>query len=115
MPYKKIEQPPEACPVDYAFQRVGGKYKARIIWHISQYEALRYGGLKRAITGVTSKMLTQTLRELENDGLVMRHVFPGALPKVEYSLTDEGKTLMPFIEHLRAWGRMQQPSMRVAG
>jgi DNA-binding HxlR family transcriptional regulator len=95
------------CPIDYAFQRVGGKYKARILWNIHENKVLRYGELKRIIYGVTPKMLTQTLRELENDHLVSRQVYLEVPPKVEYTLTDTGKSIIPFIVHLREWGETQ--------
>jgi DNA-binding HxlR family transcriptional regulator len=90
------------CAVDYAFKRVGGKYKGRIIWVLRE-DVLRYGELKRAIVGITPKMLTQTLKELESDQLVFRKVYLQVPPKVEYSLTTSGKELVPFIKQLRTW------------
>lgn len=96
------------CPVDFAFKRIGGKYKGRIIWYISESKnVLRYGELRRMISGITAKMLTQTLRELEDDNLVTRKVYHEVPPKVEYSLTEAGTELIPFIDHLRQWGNMQ--------
>lgn len=65
---------------------------------------MRYGELRRGITDITPKMLTQTLRELEEDGLIYRQVFHEVPPRVEYSLTAVGEELIPFIEHLRMWG-----------
>ena len=94
------------CVVDYAFKRIGGKYKGRILWVLKD-RVLRYGELKRAIVGVTPKMLTQTLKELEADELVFRKVYLEVPPKVEYSLTDTGKELIPFIKQLRAWAQEQ--------
>ncbi len=91
------------CGVDFAFKRIGGKYKGRIIWHISQNEKLRYGELKRILGDVTTKMLTQSLRELEEDKLIHRKIFNQVPPKVEYTLTENGKKLIPFISHLRDW------------
>jgi len=96
------------CAVDYAFQRIGGKYKGRILW-VLRTDILRYGELKRAVIGITPKMLTQTLRELEADGLVSRKVYHEVPPKVEYTLTDTGKELIPFISQLRSWGERQRP------
>lgn len=95
------------CAVDYAFRRVGGKYKGRILWYLSNYEVLRFGELRRHIKDITTKMLTQTLRELENDGLVNRKVYREVPPKVEYSLTISSKELIPFINYLRKWGEIQ--------
>ncbi len=94
------------CPVDYAFQRIGGKYKARILWFLKD-EVLRYGELKRAVEGITPKMLTQTLKELEADELVARKVYLEVPPRVEYSLTATGIELIPFINLMRIWGERQ--------
>lgn len=96
------------CPVDYAFKRIGGKYKGRILWVIRD-GFMRYGELKRAIVGITPKMLTQTLRELEADELVSRKVYPEVPPRVEYSLTSTGEELIPFIRQLRSWGEKKMP------
>ncbi len=96
------------CSIDYAFRRIGGKYKARILFYIhNEGNVLRYGELKRMVQNITSKMLTQTLRELEEDQLINRKVYPEVPPKVEYSLTDTGMELIPFINHLGAWGEKQ--------
>lgn len=94
------------CAVDYAFQRIGGKYKGRILW-ILRDGFLRYGELNRAVVGITAKMLTQTLKELEADKLVTRKVYLEVPPKVEYSLTETGKELIPFISQMRSWGEKQ--------
>ncbi len=94
------------CAVDYAFQRIGGKYKGRILW-VLRDGLLRYGELNRAIVGITPKMLTQTLKELEADKLITRKVYLEVPPKVEYSLTDTGMELIPFINQMRSWGEKQ--------
>jgi DNA-binding HxlR family transcriptional regulator len=94
------------CAVDYAFQRIGGKYKGRILWVLKE-SVLRYGELSRAVVGITPKMLTQTLKELEADGLITRKVYLEVPPKVEYSLTNTGKELIPFIGQMRNWGEKQ--------
>ena len=104
---KKNENAP-LCALDYAFRRVGGKYKGRTLWYIyNENNVLRYGELKRMLRNITSKMLTQTLRELEENQLLHRKVYPEVPPKVEYSLTPTGIELIPFIEHLRKWGEKQ--------
>jgi DNA-binding HxlR family transcriptional regulator len=91
------EQP---CSVDYAFKRIGGKYKGRIIWHLNVGIILRYGELKKLLNDITPKMLTQTLRELEDDKLIKRKVYHEVPPKVEYSLTDTGaEFICPSISH----------------
>jgi len=85
------------CAVDYAFQRIGGKYKGRILWVLKD-GVLRYGELKRAVVGITPKMLTQTLKELESDDLITRKVYLEVPPRVEYALTATGKELIPVIK-----------------
>ncbi|RFM29469.1 winged helix-turn-helix transcriptional regulator [Deminuibacter soli] len=99
------DQEPQ-CSVDFAFQRIGGKYKGRIIFHLD-LGITRYGALRRSIVGVTPKMLTQALRELEADGLITRHVFAEVPPRVEYALSEAGAELIPFIRLLRDWGEKQ--------
>jgi DNA-binding HxlR family transcriptional regulator len=100
---KKIKET-TMCPVDYAFRRIGGKYKARILWHVDRSKVLRYGELKRTLPDITTKMLTQTLRELEDDSLLNRKVFHEVPPKVEYTLTPTGRELIPSIRQLMEWG-----------
>jgi len=90
-------------PVELALDIVGGKWKMPILWRLKD-GVWRYGELKRSLNRITHKMLTEQLRELENDGLVHRKVYPEIPPKVEYSLTDKGKTVIPVIEKLRDWG-----------
>jgi DNA-binding HxlR family transcriptional regulator len=94
------------CAVDYAFQRIGGKYKGRILWVLKD-GCMRYGELKRAVIGITSKMLTQTLKELEADDLISRQAYVEVPPRVEYSLTATGEELIPIISYLRSWGEKQ--------
>ncbi len=94
------------CPVDFAFQRIGGKYKGRILWFLKD-GILRYGELKRTVEGISPKMLTQALKELEEDKLIKRKVYLEVPPKVEYSLTETGVALIPSIDLLRIWGSRQ--------
>lgn len=103
---KKTKHPLPKCGIDYAFQRIGGKYKGRILWRL-RMGTLRYGGLRRTVTGVNAKMLTQALRELEDDGLIERKVYIEVPPKVEYSLTASGNELLPFLSLLRDWAKQQ--------
>lgn len=103
----KATEKVQPCGVDYAFKRIGGKYKARILWHLNSKKVLRYGELGRTLPDITTKMLTQTLRELEDDNLIMRKVFHEVPPKVEYSLSNTGRELVPFIKHLHNWGNKQ--------
>jgi len=92
------------CPIDVTLAVVGGKWKASILWHLSQ-DTLRFSDLQRLFSGTTRKMLTQQLRELEADGLVHREVYPQVPPKVEYSLTDKGRSIYPILELMCDWGR----------
>ncbi len=93
----------EVCPVATTLDLIGGKYKALILWHLADRK-LRYSELRRVITGATPKMLTQQLRELEEQDLIHREVFPVVPPKVEYSLTRTGRSLMPILTAMRDWG-----------
>jgi DNA-binding HxlR family transcriptional regulator len=92
------------CSVDYAFRRIGGKYKGRILWSLNEHTVIRFGELGRILADVTTKMLTQTLRELEKDDLIIRKVYHQVPPMVEYSLSETGLELIPFITHLKEWG-----------
>lgn len=93
----------ENCPVEATLELIGGKYKALILWHLSE-KKLRFSELKKVITNATPKMLTQQLRELEASALIHREVYPVIPPKVEYSLTETGKSLLPILVAMRDWG-----------
>ena len=79
------------------------------------HKILRYGELRKYIKDITTKMLTQTLRELEDDKLINRKVFHEVPPKVEYSLTETGQELIPFIDYLRQWGEKQMEKQELNG
>ena len=91
------------CPVEATLDLIGGKYKALILWHLSEGK-LRFSELRKIITTATPKMLTQQLRELESQALIHREVFPVVPPKVEYSLTELGRSLLPILVAMRDWG-----------
>ena len=91
------------CPVAATLDLIGGKYKALILWHLAE-KKLRFSELRNVITNATPKMLTQQLRELEAQDLIHREVFAVIPPKVEYSLTELGKSLMPILVAMRDWG-----------
>lgn len=93
----------ERCPVETTLELIGGKYKALILWHLSEGK-LRFSELRRRVSGATAKMLTQQLRELESQELIHREVFPVIPPRVEYSLTELGKSLLPILVAMRNWG-----------
>ena len=86
------------CPVEATLSVIGGKWKVVILYHLSHTGTHRFAEMRRKIPGVSERMLTQQLRELEHDGVVHREVYPEVPPKVEYSLTDYGKTLQPISE-----------------
>jgi DNA-binding HxlR family transcriptional regulator len=91
------------CQMELTLDLIGGKWKSLILWHLGE-NTLRFGELKRTLPKITQKMLTQQLRELEQDGLVNRFIYTQVPPKVEYSLTDTGKTLLPILETMYQWG-----------
>ncbi|NLL76420.1 MAG: helix-turn-helix transcriptional regulator [Clostridiales bacterium] len=91
------------CPVETTLKMIGGKYKALILWHLID-STLRFGELRKLIPHATSKMLTQQLRELEEDNLISRTVYPVVPPKVEYSLTDLGRSIRPILLAMYDWG-----------
>ena len=91
------------CPVETTLELIGGKYKSLILWHLSAGK-LRFSELRKRISSATPKMLTQQLRELEKNQLVHREVYPVIPPKVEYSLTETGRSLMPVLVAIRDWG-----------
>jgi DNA-binding HxlR family transcriptional regulator len=94
------------CSVELALQVIGGKWKPIILWHLRTGERLRFGELKRQMPNVTQKMLTQQLRELESDGMILRKVYPQVPPKVEYSLTCLGRSVLPVLGQLSSWGAL---------
>jgi DNA-binding HxlR family transcriptional regulator len=91
------------CPVEATLDLIGGKYKALILWHLSE-GTLRFSQLRVRIPKATPKMLTQQLRELEEQALIHREVYPVIPPKVEYSLTETGRSLLPILVAMRNWG-----------
>lgn len=92
------------CPVGITLGVIGGKYKVIIIWYLYEQKILRYGELQRILDGVTPKMLIQQLRELEDDGIISRKVYPVVPPRVEYSLTEKGESLIPVLLEMKKWG-----------
>jgi DNA-binding HxlR family transcriptional regulator len=91
------------CSMELTLDLIGGKWKSLILWHIAE-KTVRFNALRRELHGVTQKMLTQQLRELESDGLLIRKVYAEVPPKVEYTLTDNAKKLLPVLQQLCDWG-----------
>ncbi|TKB25346.1 helix-turn-helix transcriptional regulator [Desulfopila sp. IMCC35006] len=92
------------CGIDVTLAVVGGKWKASILWHLAQ-QTMRFSELQRQFSETTRKMLTQQLRELEADGLVHRKVYAQVPPKVEYSLTEKGRSIYPILDMMCSWAR----------
>ena len=92
------------CPVEATLDMIGGKWKGVILFRLTE-GTKRFGELRKLLPKVTQRTLTQQLRELEADGLVNRKVFAEVPPKVEYSLTDLGRSLKPLLVKLRDWGQ----------
>lgn len=95
------------CPIVYAVSLIGQKWKIPIIWNIAEAEMLHYNELKRVVSPITNTVLTRCLRELEESGLVNRHNHNTIPPSVEYSLTEQGKSLLPTLNELFHWGEKQ--------
>jgi len=100
----------EQCPSRELLDRIAGKWTALVIYRLKE-NTLRYSELQRSIGGVSQKMLTQTLRSLEEDGLVERTVFPVVPPKVEYALTPLGRTLIEPLSAICQWSEKHLPQM----
>ena len=94
------------CHMELTLDLIGGKWKSLLLWHIGQKGVMRFGELSRLHPRLTQKMLTQQLRELEADGLVLREAHAEMPPRVEYSLTERGRKLMPILEDLSVWARV---------
>ena len=95
---------PYICGIDAALDVLSGKWKGLILWELDAHRVRRFAELRRGLTGVSEKMLTQHLREMEADGLVHRKVYAEVPPRVEYSLTEHGHTLNQALGPLGAWG-----------
>ncbi len=96
-----------ACPIRHVLSRFGDKWSMLVLFLLNRSETgvMRFNEIRRFMTDCSQKMLSQTLRNLEQNHLVHREVFPEVPPRVEYSLTDTGKSLMPAITALIAWGQ----------
>lgn len=93
------------CEKELTLAVIGGKWKMLILWHLGREGTKRFSELKALMPGITHRMLVNQLRELEEDLIVHREVYPVVPPKVEYSLTEYGKSLMPILESMYQWGK----------
>lgn len=93
------------CEKELTLAVIGGKWKMLILWHLGKEGTKRFNELKRLIPGITQRMLVTQLRELESDFIVHREIYPVVPPKVEYSLTPQGESIMPILETMYDWGK----------
>ena len=93
------------CSMEAALHIMGGKWKGVILYHLFKDGTLRFSELQRSMTSINQRLLTKQLRELEEDGLILRQVYPVVPPKVEYSLSEEGRELNKIVMDLSIWGR----------
>lgn len=92
------------CEKELTLSIIGGKWKMIIIWYLGKEGTKRFSELKALLPNITQKMLTNQLRELEEDNIIHREVYPVVPPKVEYSLKEQGKSLIPILELMYEWG-----------
>ena len=93
------------CYFQLAMMVIGGKWKPKVLFYLGQNDTVRFGALRRAVFGISEKMLIQSLKELERDGLVNRKVYRQVPPKVEYSLTEIGQSFVPVLNAMFNWGQ----------
>lgn len=98
-----------ACPVETTLMLIGDKWKVLILRDL-RGGTKRFGELKKSVTGISQKVLTANLRDMEHDGILSREVFPEVPPRVEYTLTDLGRTMMPILDAMEQWGKAYQCS-----
>jgi DNA-binding HxlR family transcriptional regulator len=96
---------PYSDPVDYFLSVVGGRWKLIIIYLLSREEVMRYSQLKRRLKGISDKMLSTQLKELERDNIIIRKQYEQIPPKVEYQLSEKGSSLLPIISSMYKWGK----------
>ncbi|URZ05194.1 winged helix-turn-helix transcriptional regulator [Clostridium felsineum] len=106
--YKGIVADGEDTCFGYTLSIINGKWKLLIIFYLSKYNTVRYNELQRIIGKITYRTLSSTLKEMESDGLIHREEYPQIPPKVEYSLTEKGKTLWPIIHSMCQWGEINR-------
>lgn len=103
MPHARESPPCSASDLEEALGVLEGRWKILILYHLFSAPVMRFSALRRALPGISQKMLIQQLRELEKDGVVSREVYPQVPPRVEYALTARGSALLPVLKELHAW------------
>ena len=99
----------ETTGFSYTLSLINGKYKMTILYTLMEFGVVRFNEMKKYIGGISYKTLSVTLKELESDGLVRRKEYPQIPPKVEYSLTERGKSLIPILDQMCTWGEEHRP------
>lgn len=94
----------KSCPIEHTVNLIGHKWKVLILRNLFNNGTQRFSELSKGINGISQKMLTQQLRQLETDGIIFRKIYPEVPPKVEYSLTVLGKSLKPILDEMNTWG-----------
>ncbi|MMZ43473.1 HTH-type transcriptional activator HxlR [compost metagenome] len=94
----------DRCPVEFAVSLIGGKWKLLILYRLMTHQTIRFNELQKMLTPITHRTLTRQLRELEDSGLINRVTYPIVPPKVEYSLSEKGKSLTIILSQLEDWG-----------
>lgn len=97
----------DECPIKYTLSVIGGKWKLRILAHLLKKDVVRFNELKKEISGITNTMLSNSLHELEKEKLVIRNQYNEMPLRVEYELTDKGRSLLPLLYELSSWGKSQ--------
>lgn len=105
MPKKRNYDVVPGCTIEAALNLINGRWKGVILWHLLQDGTTRFNALQRHCAGSTARLLSKQLRELEEDGFITRTVYPVVPPKVEYALTDEGRSIGAILHQLGDWGR----------
>ncbi|HUW06649.1 MAG TPA: helix-turn-helix domain-containing protein [Williamwhitmania sp.] len=108
--FSKIDQ----CPIRNVLDRFGDKWSILVLLLLSEQGTMRFSAINSAIVDISQKMLTVTLRTLEADGLIARQIYPQIPPKVEYSLTERGSSLIPLIRQLAAWAVENMQSIKAS-
>jgi len=111
---RKCESDRDDCPVKDVLNRVGDKWSMLTVIMLSDHGTLRFNELHQLIDGISQKMLTVTLKTLEADGLLSRKMYPQIPPKVEYTLTELGKSLVPPLMHLYDWANTHMPKIKAS-
>lgn len=109
----KIEE--LTCPIRYALDIVGGKWKLPIICMLAVDNPIRYSSIKRKLDGITNTMLAQSLKDLESDGIIHRKQYNEIPPKVEYTLTSKGKSIVPILQQFANWGAINMQEKNICG